>query len=292
MSETENKFDIEKQRTPFVESPFYLLLRDKFLDNKLLSVSDNLNKKGYAIVDLNIPNEIIDTANNDIENAILQNSYKKNAETYHYNESPRIVEAWKFSNSIRQILSNTYLLEILKFCYQSNPIPISTINFLKGSEQPFHSDEFHYGSLPHRYLTGVWVALEDINPDSGPLSLVEGSHKFPIFSLEQIGIKNPKNEKQQKEIYTVYEEWAAEMIKAHKLKIVTPNVKKGECIIWLSNTLHGAYKINDLSLSRKSIAIHYHYEKCEKIFYPSFSNLEKGRYIQRSIADLDIRNQL
>ena len=39
------------------------------------------------------------------------------------------------------------------------------------------------------------------------------------------------------------------------------------------------------------MAIHFHYEDCEKIFYPSYSNVEKGKFIPRSISDLDIRKK-
>jgi ectoine hydroxylase-related dioxygenase (phytanoyl-CoA dioxygenase family) len=284
-------FDVRSDQAPFVDSIFYSELKKYYSHDEYSKIADDLNKDGFAVVDLRLEGNIIDQANIDINNAIKQNNFKRNAETYHYNESPRIVEGWKFSPALKNIATNKKLIDILNFCYQSEPIPMSTINFLKGTEQPLHSDEFHYGTIPHRYLTGVWVALEDINPDSGPLSLVKGSNKLPIFSLEKIGVKSPKNEKEQKEIYTIYEDWVRNAVIANNLEIVTPILKKGECIIWLSNTLHGAFKIKDKSLSRKSVAIHFHYSKCKKIFYPSYSNLEKGRIIERSLEYLDIRKQ-
>ncbi len=282
-------FNYKYYRTPFVESPFYEQLKKEYSNPKYDKISDNLNSKGYVIVDLNLTDEFINQINTDVKNAHDKGNFKKNSETYQYNESPRIVEGWKFSSSIKELVLNKELNDILTHCYQSKPIPISTINFLRGTEQPMHSDEFHYGTIPHRYLTGCWVALEDIDPQSGPLSVVAGSHKLPIFSLEQIGQKIPKNEREQKEIYTIYEEWVKEMIKVNELTIETPAMKKGQCLIWLSNTLHGAFEIINKKSSRKSIAIHYHYEKCEKIFYPSFSNLESGRIIERSLRDLAIK---
>jgi Protein involved in biosynthesis of mitomycin antibiotics/polyketide fumonisin len=153
-----------------------------------------------------------------------------------------------------------------------------------------HSDEFHFGSIPHKYLTGCWIALQDIDPDSGPISIGAGSHKLPLFSFEIIGLEIPRNEKDFKKSYTIYEEWVKEMLDSLSIKVVTPELKKGQCLIWLSNTLHGSYKIKDNTLTRKSLVVHFHYDKCEKIFFPSYSNLEKGKFVPRSLANLDIRN--
>ena len=76
--------------------------------------------------------------------------------------------------------------------------------------------------------------------------------------------------------------------KENCLEIVSLPIKKGECIIWLGNSLHGSMPIKNEKLSRKSMAIHYHYEKCDKIFYPSYSNLKKSKFVYRSIEDIKI----
>lgn len=278
-------------RVPFVNSPFYNSLKKDLYDNELTAYSDSLNENGYVIVDLGINSKIIDQANADIQDQIDKNEFKTNSKAYHYNDSPRIVEAWKFSNSIKEIVKNKKLSDILRYCYQSEPIPFSTINFLKGTEQPLHSDEIHFGSIPHGYLTGCWIALEDIHEDSGPLAVGVKSHKLPLFSYESIGLEIPKTEKELKRSYTLYEEWAKKIMEDNDIEIKELPIKKGECIIWSSNLLHGAFSIKNKNLSRKSMAIHFHYEDCEKIFYPSYSNLEKGKFIYRSLHDLDIRKK-
>lgn len=282
-------FDVSLYEVPFVDSPFYKKLSKKYHLNNFKKYTDKLNADGYCVVDLEIEKEVLDKANNDIDVAVKKNVIKLNSNAYHYNSSPRIVEAWKFSDNVKALSVNKKILDILKFAYQSEPIPFSTINFIKGTEQPMHSDEFHFGSLPHRYLSGCWIALEDVSTESGPLSIAKGSHKFPVFSYESIGLDIPKNERDFKHCYTIYEQWVKEMIEAYNIKIVTPKLKKGQCIIWLSNTLHGAFKIKNQFLTRKSLVVHYHYKRCETLFYPSYSNLKKGKYIPRSMKNLDIR---
>ena len=285
------KFNIQNDKSPFVDSLFYSQLKEIYGTNEFTKYTDQLANDGYCIIDLEIDQRLISEANKDIEEVIQSNKYKKNSDAYHYNESPRIVEGWKFSDAIKEIAVNSKLTSFLEYSWQSKPIPFSTINFVKGTEQPLHSDEFHFGSIPHGYLTGVWIALEDIHPDSGPLSVAKGSHRLPLFSFERLGLPIPKSEREFKKFYTIYEDWASEMIKANNLEIITPKLKKGECLIWSSNMLHGAFKIKDKSLTRKSLVVHYHFEKCEKIFYPSHSNIENGKLIERNIRDLDIRDK-
>ena len=273
---------------PYIESTEFVKLPSKDIDfNNAMNM---LREDGYCIIDLNL-DDLIDIANQDVAKIVDEKSYKTNSAAYHYNDSPRIVECWKSSESIKKIATSKTIINFLREAYQSEPIPFSTINFLRGTEQPLHSDEFHFGSIPHRFLSGCWIALEDINADSGPLSVAAKSHKLPIFSFEMLNIKIPKSEKDFKIAYTMYEDWVKEQIQKNNLKIVTPILKKGQCLIWLSNLLHGSYEIKDRKLTRKSLVVHYHYEACQKIFYPSYSNLEKKRYIPRSLKNLDIRNQ-
>ncbi len=277
-------------KEPYIESQNFKKYSFIGKDSDFNNAMNMLNEEGYCIIDLDIDN-LIDNANNDIETAIKKKSFKTNSAAYHYNDSPRIVEAWKFSKSIKKIATLDSITNFLKEAYKSEPIPFSTINFVKGTEQPLHSDEFHFGSIPHRYLSGCWIALEDIDSDSGPLSVALKSHKLPIFSFEMLNINVPKSEKEFKTAYTLYEEWVKAQIQKNNLEIATPILRKGQCLIWLSNLLHGSYAIKNRTLTRKSLVVHYHYEACEKIFYPSYSNLEKKKYIPRSLKNLDIRNQ-
>ena len=282
------KFNSLNSNVPFVQSDNYNKEKGEYSNPALQDYADKLNRDGFCVLNLDINNSIIDTINFDIETTIKKNNFKKNSDAYHYNDSPRIVEAWKYSESIKKVVFNKKLNNLLTYCYNSNPIPISTINFLKGAEQPLHSDEFHFGSIPHGFITGCWVALEDILDESGPLTVVKGSHKLPLFSFEEIDINIPKSESEFKEAYSKYEDWVKAKVEENDLEVISLPIKKGECIIWLGNSLHGSIPIKNEKLSRKSMAIHYHYEKCNKIFYPSYSNLRKNKFVYRSIEDIRI----
>ena len=47
---------------------------------------------------------------------------KKIQKMFHYNDSPRVIEAWKFSQNVKKLAMNKKILDILQFLYEkTNP---------------------------------------------------------------------------------------------------------------------------------------------------------------------------
>jgi ectoine hydroxylase-related dioxygenase (phytanoyl-CoA dioxygenase family) len=251
---------------------------------------NNFIKNGYVITSMPSIIDDIDKINKKINSLIIRRDFKTNPKAFHYNKSPRIVEAWKDISEIRKIAYDKVLTKLLKALKNNKkPIPFSTINFMKGTEQPMHSDYIHFATLPHNYLLGVWIAMEDINKDSGPLAIVEKSHKFPILSNEKLNLKIPKNEIELKKNYTIYENYIKNLIKKNKSEIKELPIKKGDIIIWDANLLHGALKIKNNKLTRKSMVLHYHFAGCKKYFNPIYSMTSKKVYALRDLKKLKIK---
>ena len=78
-------------------------------------------------------------------------------------------------------------------------------------------------------MCGVWVALEDIDANNGPLHYYPGSHKLPIFELNDLGITGSYQNKPY-DIYPVYEEFLQSLIEDNGLKKVELYVKKGQAL--------------------------------------------------------------
>ena len=250
----------------------------------IFDLAKKYDEDGYVVIDLdltvNFCNKIKDSVISHVTNA----SAKKNPDIYHYNSNPRVIEGWKFSKEIKELSLNEKILSILEIFYNSKPLPFSTINFLKGTEQPMHSDYVHFGSKPELYLAGAWVALEDIDPDSGPLGVVKKSHKSPIVLFEDIGFdKFPKNLKEVKDFYTAYENYLVEYMSDNNLSPEFPILKRGQCLIWQANLFHGACKINNSEITRWSQVTHYHFDKCSFFYNPNFSSRKKNIYSKRDV---------
>ena len=256
----------------------------------LNKLSLDFKQNGYIITSLPTLINQIDKINKKIDLLIKKKDFKTNPKAFHYNKSPRIVEAWKNILEIRKIAYNKTLIKLLKKLKNNKePIPFSSINFMKGTEQPMHSDYIHFATLPHNYLLGVWIAMEDINKDSGPLAIVEKSHKFPILTNEKLSLTIPKNEIELKKNYTVYENYVKKLINKNKCEIKELPIKKGQLIIWDANLLHGALKIKNKTLSRKSMVLHYHFAGCKKYFNPIYSLTSKHVFAYRDLNKLKIK---
>jgi ectoine hydroxylase-related dioxygenase (phytanoyl-CoA dioxygenase family) len=244
--------------------------------------NDKFNLDGYVIIDLDDGEVDFSLVINDMDNINSGTDKKLNPKIYHYNEYPRLIEAWRKSDNIKRLALHPKIMSALRDLYKSEPVAFSTINFTKGTEQPLHSDYFHFGSMPELMLAGVWVALEDIDPDAGPLSLIPGSQNSPIILPEDLGFSEPpRSTLEVKNNYTVYEEWVRNYISVNNLKASTPRLKKGQAVIWAANTLHGAFAIKNKQLTRYSQVNHYHFEGSEFLYNPNFSS--RKNYVYRDI---------
>lgn len=255
------------------------------IEKKFSKELKQISNDGYAILDLNQPSEIFHTINSKIDEKIFKGNPKLNPKYYHYNENPRVIEAWRDIKEIVDLARDKDVIDLLECLYQKKPIPFSTINFIKSSEQPLHSDYMHFSSKPERYLTGVWFALEDIHINSGPLQVIPKSHKLPITTLEELSHEIPKNTKQLKKNYTEYEEHVKKVVKDNNLSSKKITIKKNQCLIWSANLLHGGSPIYDETLTRKSLVVHYHYDNC--LYYnPGFSKLSDKIIAERKIEEI------
>lgn len=273
-----------KLQVPWIESPFFLSeLRDSSISKDLKELCKKFYLDGYVIIDLGLSNESIEKINSSVEDLVLSEKTTFQAGHYEYSESPRIFQGWKQSEEIRNLACNEKILSILETLYKRKAFPFSTINFIKGAQQPLHSDSIHFQTMPCGWIAGCWVALEDIDKDSGPLQIVPRSHKMRPWTYQDIGIPHPDLVKDgEKTCYREYEKFVRDIVAEREdleKKIVT--IKKGQCLIWAAELLHGSVKIENNSKTRKSQAIHYSFEKCARYFHPMFSNIEKGVFADK-----------
>lgn len=284
MMNSKISFNENNYNLPWVESPFfYEILKKKKISKFLKNLAINYHEKGYVIINLKLSDKFINKIISDIDNKLNEGNVKKNPSIYHYNESPRIVEAWKFSPEISILANNKKIINLLKFFYNKKPLPISTINFIKGTEQPMHSDYMHFASTPERFLAGAWIALESTNKFNGPLTVVPKSHLLPITDFNMLNCKKPDSITSLEKNYRVYESFVKKIITTNKLNLKQIHIPKGYAIIWAANLLHGGSKMLKNKLTRKSQVIHYHFSGCKKYYNPGFSVPEDGIYALRKL---------
>jgi phytanoyl-CoA hydroxylase len=210
---------------------------------------EGFEKKGYAILQKFFSEVQIDQVNQTIDQLLKEKKV-------HFRYGRKIMFAYKKSEALAKIGKDERLIEILSSLIGTNAVLFQSINFLQGSEQHTHSDSIHMTTFPLGKLIAVWVALEDIHEDNGPLHYYPGSHLLPYYLNSDyqnegnhwlIGDKS----------YTAYEDMIESKIRESGLKKEVFLAKKGDILIWHANLSHGGEPHTNKNRTRKSMVFHY-----------------------------------
>lgn len=262
---------------PFIESA-----DSKNYASQFNSSAKLFNRDGYLVLDLGLDEDF--TAR--LKDRILQAEILDQQESiYHYSKSPRIFEAWKDVKEVWDLAFHPQVISTLEYLYASKPIPFQTINFIKGTNQPLHSDVIHFYTEPERWMAGVWVALEDITEESGPLCFCPASHRLPAVFLHHLNLRASIYGEQQ-ENYRVYEQYVKNLVAEHGFEAKPFLAKRGQAIIWAANMLHGGMPVLDDTKTRWSQATHYFFSGCRHYYSPMFSNVHEDHYAEKNLDKL------
>lgn len=269
---------------PLIESPLFPALKDaQGFTAEQARIASDLYEKGYAVLDF--PDADIHARIERIKDA-LGPRYGidfANPESDKTHGECRIQDAWKFDKDVQAIAANATVLDLLGKLYGRRAFPFQTLNFPVGTQQDAHSDSVHFSSLPERFMCGVWLAMEDIGPDAGPLFYYPGSHRWPIMTNALIGRRGYGSDLgSAQDPYGPA--WQA-LVEANNAQVDTFQARKGQALIWCANLLHGGSRQNDPCLTRWSQVTHYYFDDC--IYYtPAFSDEAMGRLQLRELLSV------
>ncbi|HTI67601.1 MAG TPA: phytanoyl-CoA dioxygenase family protein [Caulobacteraceae bacterium] len=195
----------------------------------------------------------------------------------------RVQDYWLRSKAVRKLALLPKVVQLLSRTYGRPAFPFQTLNFQRGSQQDFHSDAIHFHAEPARFMCGVWIALEDIEPDAGPLMYIPGSHKLPILTMRGAGVERDRSDHQ--DYADSYVPALASQLEASGLPRAEAVIRKGEALVWAANLAHGGAPISNPLSTRRSLVVHFYFEDC--VYYTTlFSNPEDGRLAVRLPADV------
>ena len=237
---------------------------------------ERFQEEGYLIFDPKIPMEVIDGAVAD-----LDGRYEQELNGDGVLPPCRIQDAWKISTNVHKVAVWPRILEALRELYGRAPLPFQTLNFPTGTIQPAHSDAIHFNSAPSGYMTGVWIGLEEIDADNGPVFYYPGSHKLPEFTMADVGVE-PKEE-----LYAEYERYMKRVVEHFGLEKRQATMPKGHAFLWSANLIHGGDERRDLFRSRHSLVTHVYYEGC-RYYTPMMSRGLDICWRQPAFIPLDV----
>ena len=266
-----------------IESPiFEAEMKVSDLSSEEREIAIALNRNGYAVIDFPDP-DLSTRAGSIIER--LSPQFCESCETAEgvHRASGRIQDAWIIDPDVQAIAANPTLLNLLGRLYGRSAFPFQTLNFNVGTQQALHTDAVHFSSIPQRFMCGVWVALEDISAEAGPLQYVSGSHRLPIMDNTAIGRRGFGHslESAQLPFQKVWDTLA----QSSGMQPEQFLARKGQALIWCANLLHGGSPQTDPTLSRWSQVTHYYFEDC--VYYtPALSDEFLGKLQLRQLVSI------
>lgn len=214
----------------------------------------NFEENGFLVLENYLTNNQADEINAEIEKALDEKRIK-------FSYANKIMFAINKLDILKNTGTNDKLISFLSSLTKGKVKLFQSINFLSGSEQKTHSDSIHMTTYPLGGLLGVWIALEDIEYDNGPLHYYPKSHKLPYYLNADYDNEGNKFLIGNK-YYTQYEKMIEEKIIQNGIKKEIFLPKKGDVLIWHANLFHGGEPHINKSKTRKSMVLHYYKENC------------------------------
>ncbi len=200
---------------------------------------ESMNRDGFAVIDPKYYLYDLDEA-------------RWFCETFAVNAAG-VENAWMSNRAVQNIATHASLIRLLSCLYGRRAFPFETRNFAYGTERKAHADAYQFNSRPQGFSCSVWVALEEVDEEAGPLFYYPESHKRPYTDRRDL-----EGEKS----YADYERHVGAQIAARSYRQEQARLQKGQAVILSANLLHGDSPRLNPALTRCMQATHYFFEEC------------------------------
>ena len=179
--------------------------------------------------------------------------------TFRMDETPPEArgEVYKLNNlfarrpEIRAVALSPRLRAVLAQLMEGEPMICNSLNFERGSQQPFHIDTWYMPPPVEGRMVVASIALDDVGPDNGPVAYYPGSHRIPPWRFSTGRLNEVPAEMPRCMAY-LESEIAARGLKEEELRC-----RRGDVLLWHAQLLHGGRAIRDMEKTRASLVVHY-----------------------------------
>lgn len=171
-------------------------------------------------------------------------------------DGTRIVDSFAVIPAALELFCSPRLVRFLRAVLGEKPMLFQSLSFDKGSEQGLHQDTAYVVVDHPLELAACWIALEDVQPGSGELQYLVGSHRLPDFDFGG----NKKHWNSEQDGNAIHEEWARWLVSEGQrrgLALKKFMAKRGDILVWHADLAHGGSPIADRDLTRKSLVGHF-----------------------------------
>ncbi|MGE3770453.1 MAG: phytanoyl-CoA dioxygenase family protein [Bdellovibrionales bacterium] len=156
---------------------------------------------------------------------------------------------------------NRISLMLQDYLFAAPTAVYTSLTFEQGSEQNFHRDTPVFDTNPPFYYFGMWIPLEDVDADNGPLRAYKGGHLVPDVNRYEIAKQffpdlRDVPSSDHPGLWNTYQDALAKRCEEMGLPIVPIHVQAGDTVIWHPQLPHGGSPQKDKSRTRLSFLMH------------------------------------
>jgi hypothetical protein len=128
------------------------------------------------------------------------------------------------------------------------------------TERDWHQDSYLSPPSVDDFYAAVWIALEDIDPRSGPFQYIPGSHCWGTLDRDKVveacgsSLSDPAWPRHSEKILTPLVE---EYLERNGGEVVTYLPKKGDILVWSSKLFHRGSRPEAPGMERRALIAHY-----------------------------------
>lgn len=231
---------------------------------------------GYCTLPYRVDDALLDRLNADLDRMLAQGDIEVAEE----GSDHRVEQIHEKSSAAREIWTLPPVMKFLRSIFQDEVLPCQTLVFLRGSGQDMHQDTIHLTAFPAGYMCGVWIALEDVQADAGPLFVYPGSHRLPRLYCATVGMDKVRDGNWTEFAQKFLPRLDSELSQAGlQQQVYLP--RRGDILVWHENLTHGGSPRNNPALSRRSIVSHY-FSRGAAVWYDSSGRCGSTRAIDAS----------
>lgn len=210
----------------------------------------HLLRWGFCVLHEQLPSQLVEAFKSELAVAIEAGDLK-----YRAGSSERIHGAHQKMPSARAIWLYPPVLQFLEDYFKDTPCACQTLTYVNGSEQNAHQDSIHLTPYPNGFMCGVWVALEDVQENSGELFVYPGSHRTGSLRAASLGLHKVVNDDYSH--YVTFDQAIMGLVETHGYERIIYRPKAGQILVWHENLIHGGSPRLNHDRTRLSVVSHY-----------------------------------
>ena len=222
---------------------------------------------GYVILEGAVPEALVDEALDELDRTLRGELPPRKAEwwtdagkhfgvagpdtmTFH---AAKLLDLHLTSPATQRMIYHAPLARFLKLIFERPPLAFQSLSMVQGTRQPVHADTAFVRVSSALEFAAGWIALEDIEPDSGELEYYPGSHALE----EQLFDGRYKWVPEDTTVVPDYSERLHAAARAAGLELKRFLPKKGDALFWAADLFHGGRDHVAEGKTRRSHVTHF-----------------------------------